>query len=66
MRSVAILRASTITRGRPNRFPLAWAAANPERTRERISSRSNSAMLAKMPKTSRRRTSRAERIIVFW
>jgi hypothetical protein len=49
LRSEAILRASTITRGRPNRFPLARAraAANPERTRERISSLSNSAIEAK-------------------
>ena len=35
------------------RLPFAFAAASPERTLSRISSRSNSAMLAKMPKTSR-------------
>src|ERR1039458_2149027 len=35
------------------RLPLALAAASPERTLSRISSRSNSALLAKMPKTSR-------------
>jgi len=39
--------------GRPMRLPLALALAMPERTRSRISSRSNSAMLAKMPKTKR-------------
>ena len=44
---------STMTRGRPRRLPLARAAANPERTRDRINSRSNSAIDAKMQKTSR-------------
>jgi hypothetical protein len=40
-------------RGRPIRLPFARAAAIPERTRSRISSRSNSAMVAKMPKIRR-------------
>ena len=52
-RSVAILRASTITRGLPSRLPFARAAAKPDRTLDRISSRSNSAIEAKMPNTSR-------------
>jgi len=52
-RRVATCLASTAVRGRPNRFPLDLAAAKPLRTRERMSSRSNSAMLAKMPNTSR-------------
>ena len=43
----------TSRRGRPSRLPRARAAASPERTRSRISCRSNSAMLAKIPNTSR-------------
>jgi len=53
LRSSAILEASTWARGLPGRLPLARAAAKPDRTRSRISSRSNSAMLAKMPNTRR-------------
>jgi hypothetical protein len=52
-RRVAILAASTRTLGRPSRFPFDLAAAIPDFTRSRISSRSNSAMLAKMPNTRR-------------
>ena len=52
-RKEAILFESTTTRGRPRRFPLALADASPDRTRSRISSRSNSAIEAKMPKISR-------------
>jgi hypothetical protein len=44
---------STYRRGRPSRAPRARAAARPDRTRPRISSRSNSARLAKMPNTRR-------------
>ena len=40
------------TRGRPRHLPLARAEASPERTRSRISSRSNSAIVAKMPQPS--------------
>lgn len=47
------LEASTATRGLPSRFPRLLASANPERTRSRISSRSNSAIEAKIPNTSR-------------
>lgn len=47
-----ILAVSASTRGRPKIFPLARADASPDRTRSRISSRSNSAMVAKMPKIS--------------
>src|ERR1022692_989498 len=52
-RSDAIMEVSTATLGRPMRFPFALAAAIPLRTLSRISSRSNSAILAKMPNTSR-------------
>ncbi len=52
-RSVATCSASTTVRGRPNFLPFALAATKPLRTRERMSSRSNSAMLAKIPNTSR-------------
>src|SRR5579864_844926 len=52
-RRAAILSASAITRGLPRRLPLARAEAMPERTRSRINSRSNSAMLAKMPNINR-------------
>jgi chromosome segregation ATPase len=38
--------------GLPSRLPLAFAAASPDRTRSRISSRSNSAIEAKIPNTS--------------
>ncbi len=51
-RREAILERSMNTLGRPIRFPRARAASRPERTRERISSRSNSAMEAKIPKTN--------------
>src|ERR1700693_5303234 len=37
----AILARSTVTRGRPRRVPLAFAAARPDRTRSRMSSCSN-------------------------
>jgi hypothetical protein len=47
-RKQAILSASTAFLGLPNRLPLAFAAASPDRTRSRISSRSNSAMDAKI------------------
>lgn len=43
----------TATLGRPSRLPLARAAARPLRTLSQINSRSNSAMLAKIPKTRR-------------
>ena len=52
-RSAATRDTSTWRRGRPSRLPLARAAAMPDRMRSRISSRSNSAMLAKIPKMSR-------------
>ena len=52
-RSAATCLASTAVRGRPNFLPFDLAAAKPLRTRERMSSRSNSTMLAKMPNTSR-------------
>jgi hypothetical protein len=52
-RSVAILARSTATRGRPSVVPLDRAAAMPDFTRSRINSLSNSAMLAKIPNTSR-------------
>lgn len=45
-RRATILERSTGTRGRPSRFPLALAEAIPDLTRSRISSHSNSAMLA--------------------
>jgi hypothetical protein len=45
-RRVAILAASTFTLGRPSVFPFDFAAAMPDLTRSRISSLSNSAMLA--------------------
>jgi hypothetical protein len=46
--------------GRPRRFPHARAIARPELTRSQISSRSNSAMLARMPKTRGTSGSRVE------
>ena len=49
MRSMA----TSILRGRPPRRPLARAAARPARVRSTISSRSNSASAAKMPKIRR-------------
>ena len=52
-RSEAIFSTSAITRGRPRRLPLVLAAARPLRTLSRVNSRSNSAMLAKMPNTRR-------------
>jgi hypothetical protein len=52
-RGAAIWAASTVTRGRPRVLPFDLAEAIPDRTRSRINSRSNSAMVAKMPKTSR-------------
>ena len=42
----------TGTCGRPSLLPLARACANPERTRSRISSRSSSAIEAKIPNIS--------------
>ena len=51
-RSAATCLASTAVRGRPNFLPFDLAAAKPMRTRERMSSRSNSAMLAKIPGTT--------------
>jgi len=53
LRRTAILKRSTITRGLPRRFPRDFANANPDLTRSRISSLSNSAIEAKIPKTSR-------------
>ena len=49
MRSAAFV----ILRGRPPRRPRARAAASPARVRSRISSASNSANAAKIPKTRR-------------
>ena len=49
-RSEVILDVSASTRGRPWTFPLSRADASPERTLSRVSSRSNSAMVAKMPR----------------
>jgi hypothetical protein len=53
LRSVAILSRSTFTRGLPRHFPRDFANANPDLTRSRISSLSNSAIDAKIPKTRR-------------
>jgi hypothetical protein len=52
LRRLAILEPSTLTRGLPSRFPRDFAKAIPDRTRSLINSRSNSAMEAKIPKTS--------------
>ncbi len=52
-RRKATLEASTTTRGLASFRPLLLARASLERTRSRINSLSNSAMLAKMPNTRR-------------
>lgn len=52
LRRTPTLRPSTWTRGLPSRFPRDFAKTNPDLTRSRISSRSNSAIDAKMPNTS--------------
>jgi len=57
LRRRTISAASTTVRGRPRRTPRACAAANPEMTLPRINSRSNSAMLAKIPNTDLDETS---------
>jgi len=52
LRRLPILWLSTWTRGLPRRFPCDFARTNPDLTRSRINSRSNSAMDAKIPNTS--------------
>ena len=47
LRSMAILSRSTFSRGLPRHFPRDFANANPDLTRSRISSLSNSAIDAK-------------------